>query len=115
MVKEVEELIKIVGKGNLLEALFIRLGSFQHANLACSIDHRNHFGLSEFIGKEKEPLDEHFNLRFSLQGLFLIYTQAHKVLIENAQLNTQGVIDKIYISISKDELGKQLSSIISGE
>ncbi|WP_457923635.1 WD1261 family protein [Wolbachia endosymbiont of Muscidifurax uniraptor] len=114
MVKEVEELIKIVGKGNLLEALFIRWGSYQHAGLKWR-DHRNHFGLPEFIGKEKEPLDKYFNLKFSLQGLFLIYAQAYRILIENVQLNTQEVIDKIYMSVSKGELEEQLSSIISGE
>ncbi len=99
MVKEVEELIKIVGKGNLLETLFIFLGSFQHADLDRSMDHRNHFGLSAFIKKEGEPLDEYFNLKFSLQGLFLIYVQAYRVLAENAQLNTQEVIDKIYATV----------------
>ncbi|WMT84173.1 hypothetical protein NMD99_06015 [Wolbachia endosymbiont of Listronotus oregonensis] len=51
MVKEVEELIKIVGKGNLLETLFIFLGGFQHADLDRSMDCRNHFGLSAFIKK----------------------------------------------------------------
>ncbi|MBC6685899.1 hypothetical protein H9I48_01325 [Wolbachia pipientis] len=118
MVKEVEELIKIVGKGNLLETLFIRQGSYQHANLARGIDCRNHFGLSAFIRKKEEPeepLDKYFNLQFSLQGLFSIYAEAYKGLIENTQLNTQGVIDKIYISVSNDELEEQLSSIISGE
>lgn len=99
MVKEVEELIKIVGKGNLLETLFIFLDSFQHADLDRSMDHRNHFGLSAFIKKEGEPLDEYFNLKFSLQGLFLIYVQAYRVLAENAQLNTQEVIDKIYAAV----------------
>lgn len=53
MVKEVEELIKIVGKGNLLEALFIFLGNFQHANLTGKIDHRNHIGLSSFVRKKR--------------------------------------------------------------
>ncbi|UIP91203.1 hypothetical protein IYZ83_003370 [Wolbachia pipientis] len=85
MVKEVEKLIIIVGKGNLLEAVFIREGSFQHANLHKCMDHRNHIGLSKFINKEEqEPLDKYFNLKFSLQGLFLIYVQAYRVLAENA-------------------------------
>lgn len=53
MVKEVEELTKIVGKGNLLEALFIFLGNFQHANLTGKIDHRNHIGLSSFVRKKR--------------------------------------------------------------
>ncbi|NEV49863.1 hypothetical protein EUZ93_05350 [Wolbachia pipientis] len=104
MVKEIEELIKIVGKGNLLEAAFIYLGSFQHADLQRHMDHRNHNGLSEFINKkEQEPLDKYFNLKFSLQGLFLIYAQAYNVLIENAQLNTQEVIDTIYAAIESEK------------
>ncbi len=111
MVKEVEELIKIVGKGNLLEALFIYLGSFQHADLGRSMDSRNHFGLSAFIKKEREPLDEYFNLKFSLQGLFLIYAQAYKVLVENAQLNTQEVIDKIYAAIENEKTSTNYSAL----
>ncbi|BET35439.1 MULTISPECIES: WD1261 family protein [Wolbachia] len=105
MVKEVEELIKIVGKGNLLEAAFIRLGSFQHADLHHCMDCRNHIGLSEFINKkEQEPLDKYFNLKFSLQGLFLIYVQAYRVLAENAQFNTQEVIDKIYAAVESKKI-----------
>lgn len=120
MVKEVEKLIRIVGKGNLLEAVFIREGSFQHANLHNCMDHRNHIGLSKFINKEEqEPLDKYFNLKFSLQGLFLIYVQAYRVLAENAQLNTQEVIDKIYaavesgrISTTYNALGELLEEIV---
>lgn len=105
MVKEIEELIKIVGKGNLLEAAFIRLGSFQHADLHHCMDCRNHIGLSEFINKkEQEPLDKYFNLKFSLQGLFLIYVQAYRVLAENAQFNTQEVIDKIYAAVESKKI-----------
>ncbi len=111
MVKEVEELIKIVGKGNLLETVFIRSGSYQHANLGRSIDHRNHLGLSSFIRKEKEALDKYFNLKFSLQGLFLIYVQAYKVLVENAQLNTQEVIDKIYAAIENEKTSTNCSAL----
>ncbi len=111
MVKEVEELIKIVGKGNLLEAIFIRKGSFQHADLDRCIDHRNHFGLSAFIRKKEEPLDKYFNLKFSLQGLFLIYTQAYSVLIENTQLNTQEVIDKIYAAIENERTSTNYSAL----
>lgn len=114
MVKEVEELIKIVGKGNLLEALFIFLGGFQHANLDRSMDHRNHFGLSAFIKKEREPLDEYFNLKFSLQGLFLIYAQAYKILSENNNLNTKDVIDKIYEIIKRSELSKDINEVLNG-
>ncbi|WP_265034893.1 MULTISPECIES: WD1261 family protein [unclassified Wolbachia] len=114
MVKEVEELIKIVGKGNLLETLFIFLGSFQHADLDCSMDHRNHFGLSAFIKKEVEPLDEYFNLKFSLQGLFLIYAQAYKILSENNNLNTKDVIDKIYEVIKGSELNRDINEVVDG-
>ncbi|WP_341818734.1 hypothetical protein [Wolbachia endosymbiont (group B) of Ennomos erosarius] len=114
MVKEIEELIKIVGKGNLLETLFIFLGSFQHADLDCSMDHRNHFGLSAFIKKEVEPLDEYFNLKFSLQGLFLIYAQAYKILSENNNLNTKDVIDKIYEVIKGSELNRDINEVVDG-
>lgn len=104
MVKEVEELIKIVGKGNLLETLFIFLGSFQHVGLYCNMDGRNHVDLPAFIRKEEEPLDKYFNLKFSLQGLFLIYIQAYEALVENTQLNTQEVIDKIYAAIENERM-----------
>ncbi|MGL9726201.1 MAG: WD1261 family protein [Wolbachia sp.] len=120
MVKEVEKLIKIVGKDNLLEALFIREGSFQHANLHNCIDHRNHIDLSEFINKkEQEPLDKYFNLKFSLQGLFLIYVQTYRVFVKNAHLNTQEVIDKIYAAVESGKttttynaLGELLREIV---
>nr|WP_253309823.1 hypothetical protein [Rickettsia endosymbiont of Ceutorhynchus assimilis] len=112
MVKEVEELIKIVGKGNLLETLFIFLGGFQHADLDRSMDCRNHFGLSAFIKKEGEPLDEYFNLKFSLQGLFLIYAQAYKILSENNNLNTKDVIDKIYEVIKGSELNRDINEVV---
>ncbi|WP_265030869.1 WD1261 family protein [Wolbachia endosymbiont (group B) of Athalia cordata] len=108
MVKEVEKLIEIVGKGNLLEALFIFLGNFQHANLTGKIDHRNHIGLSSFVRKKEESLDKYFNLQFSLQGLFLIYTQAYKALVGNTQLNTQEVIDKIYAAVENDGVLERL-------
>lgn len=114
MVKEVEELIKIVGKGNLLETLFISLGGFQHADLDRSMDRRNHFGLSAFIKKEEEPLDEYFNLKFSLQGLFLIYAQAYKILSENNNLNTKDVIDKIYDIIKESELNRDINEVVDG-
>ncbi|WP_425386262.1 WD1261 family protein [Wolbachia endosymbiont (group A) of Barypeithes pellucidus] len=114
MVKEVEELIKIVGKGNLLETLFIFLGGFQHADLDRSMDRRNHFGLSAFIKKEGEPLDEYFNLKFSLQGLFLIYAQAYKILSENNNLNTKDVIDKIYEVIKGSELNRDINEVVDG-
>ncbi|MDR0773345.1 MAG: hypothetical protein LBE46_03420 [Wolbachia pipientis] len=114
MIKEIEELIKIVGKGNLLETLFIFLGSFQHADLDRSMDHRNHFGLSAFIKKEGEPLDEYFNLKFSLQGLFLIYAQAYKILSENNNLNTKDVIDKIYEVIKGSELNRDINEVVDG-
>ncbi|MDX5495164.1 MAG: hypothetical protein O7198_00590 [Wolbachia endosymbiont of Nomada marshamella] len=112
MVKEVEELIKIVGKGNLLETLFIFLGGFQHADLDRSMDRRNHFGLSAFIKKEGEPLDEYFNLKFSLQGLFLIYAQAYKILSENNNLNTKDVIDKIYEVIKGFKLNRDINEVV---
>ncbi|WP_419247034.1 hypothetical protein ACJZL1_04190 [Wolbachia endosymbiont of Rhagoletis indifferens] len=114
MVKEIEELIKIVGKGNLLETLFIFLGGFQHADLDRSMDRRNHFGLSAFIKKEGEPLDEYFNLKFSLQGLFLIYAQAYKILSENNNLNTKDVIDKIYEVIKGSELNRDINEVVDG-
>ncbi|WP_353289070.1 hypothetical protein [Wolbachia endosymbiont (group A) of Pogonocherus hispidulus] len=113
MVKEVEELIKIVGKGNLLETLFIFLGGFQHADLDRSMDHRNHIGLSEFINKkEQEPLDKYFNLKFSLQGLFLIYAQAYNILSKNNNLNTEDVIDKIYDIIKESGLNGDINEVV---
>lgn len=115
MVKEVEKLIKIVGKGNLLEAAFIYLGSFQHADLQRHMDHRNHNGLSEFINKkEQEPLDKYFNLKFSLQGLFLIYAQAHAILSKDSNLGTQDIIDKICNSIKELELDKDINEVANG-
>ncbi|MFP3015508.1 MAG: hypothetical protein ACEY3B_04315 [Wolbachia sp.] len=113
MVKEVEELIKIVGKGNLLEMLFIFLGSFQHADLDRFMDHRNHIGLSTFIEKQEEPLDKYFNLQFSLQGLFLIYALAYRILSENNNLNTKDVIDEIYKVIKDSELGKDINEVVN--
>lgn len=114
MVKEVEKLIEIVGKGNLLEALFIFLGNFQHANLTGKIDHRNHIGLSSFVRKKEESLDKYFNLQFSLQGLFLIYTQAYKILSGSNNLSTQDIIDEIYKVIKESELGKDIHEIVDG-
>ncbi|WP_341808046.1 hypothetical protein [Wolbachia endosymbiont (group E) of Neria commutata] len=97
MVKEVEELIKIIGEGNLLEASFVFLGAFQHFNLEWNGGvERNFNGLSAFIEKEEEQLDECFNLMFSLQGLFLIYGQAYNALEKDNHLSTQGVINEIY-------------------
>lgn len=114
MVKEVEELIKIVGKGNLLEALFIFLGGFQHANLTGKIDYRNHIGLSSFVRKKEESLDKYLNLKFSLQGSFLIYTQAYKILSGSNNLSTQDIIDEIYKVIKESELGKDIHEIVGG-
>ncbi|MDX5518958.1 MAG: hypothetical protein O7177_05265 [Wolbachia endosymbiont of Andrena agilissima] len=114
MVKEVEELIKIVGKGNLLETLFIFLGGFQHADLDRSMDRRNHFGLSAFIKKEREPLDEYLNLKFSLQGLFLIYAQAYKILSENNELSTEGVINRIYKVVEESGLNQDINEVVDG-
>ncbi|BET33074.1 hypothetical protein [Wolbachia pipientis] len=114
MVKEVEELIKIVRKGNLLEALFIFLGVFQHANLTGKIDHRNHIGLSSFVRKKEESLDKYFNLQFSLQGLFLIYTQAYKILSGSNNLSTQDIIDEICKVIKESELGKDIHEVVDG-
>lgn len=114
MIKEIEELIKIVGKGNLLETLFIFLGSFQHADLDRSMDHRNHFGLSAFIKKEGEPLDEYFNLKFSLQGLFLIYAQAYKILSENNELSAEDVINRIYKVVEESGLNQDINEVVDG-
>ncbi|MBA8752423.1 WD1261 family protein [Wolbachia pipientis] len=114
MIKEIEELIKIVDKGNLLETLFIFLGSFQHANLDCFMDRRNHFGLSKFIRKKEEPLDKYFNLKFSLQGLFLIYVQAYQILSENNNLNTKDVIDKICEVIKGSKLNEDIKGVVGG-
>ncbi|OAB82185.1 hypothetical protein WSTR_02025 [Wolbachia endosymbiont of Laodelphax striatellus] len=114
MVKEVEELIKIVGKGNLLEALFICLGSFQHVDLHCSMDCRNHLNLPAFIRKKEESLDKYFNLKFSLQGLFLIYAQAYEILSKNNKLSTKDVIDKIYKVIKESKLGKDINEVVDG-
>ncbi|WP_264723063.1 MULTISPECIES: WD1261 family protein [unclassified Wolbachia] len=114
MIKEIEELIKIVGKGNLLETLFIFLGSFQHADLDRFMDHRNHIGLSAFIQKQDEQLDYYFNLKFSLQGLFLIYALAYRILSENNNLNTKDVIDKIYEVIKGSELNEYINEVVDG-
>ncbi|MBA8757478.1 MULTISPECIES: WD1261 family protein [Wolbachia] len=114
MIKEIEELIKIVGKGNLLETLFIFLGSFQHADLGRFMDHRNHIGLSAFIQKQDEQLDYYFNLKFSLQGLFLIYALAYRILSENNNLNTKDVIDKIYDVIKGSELNRDINEVVDG-
>lgn len=114
MVKEVEELIKIIGKGNLLEALFIFLGEFQHADLTGKIDHRNHIDLSSFVRKKEESLDKYFNLQFSLQGLFLIYTQAYKILSGSNNLSTQDIIDEIYKVIKESKLGKDIHEVVDG-
>lgn len=114
MVKEVEELIKIVGKGNLLEALFIRMGSFQHdgGRDDCSIDRRNHLGVSIFAKKsKKEPLDYYLNLKFSLQGLLLIYNKAYVLLSKDRELSVKEVIDEIYKAIKKSELKKDLGEM----
>ncbi|WP_259349221.1 hypothetical protein [Wolbachia pipientis] len=114
MVKEVEELIKIVGKGNLLEALFICMGSFQHdgARDDCSIDRRNHLGISIFAKKSKEEhLDHYLNLKFSLQGLFLIYNKAYILLSKNKKLSVKEVIDEIYEIIKKSKLKKDLGEM----
>ncbi|WP_265036429.1 WD1261 family protein [Wolbachia endosymbiont (group A) of Anomoia purmunda] len=115
MVKEVEELIKIVGKGNLLETLFIFLGGFQHADLDRFMDHRNHIGLSAFIQKQDEQLDYYFNLKFSLQGLFLIYALAYRILSENNNLNTKDIIDEIYKVIKESKLGKDINEVVDGK
>ncbi|WP_264705476.1 WD1261 family protein [Wolbachia endosymbiont (group A) of Gymnosoma rotundatum] len=114
MIKEIEELIKIVGKGNLLETLFIFLGGFQHADLDRSMDRRNHFGLSAFIRKKEEPLDKYFNLKFSLQGLFLIYAQAYKILSENNELSTEDVINRIYKVVEESGLNQDINEVVDG-
>lgn len=114
MVKEIEELIKIVGKGNLLEAAFIYLGSFQHADLDRSMDRRNHIGLSAFIQKQDEQLDYYFNLKFSLQGLFLIYAQAYKILSENNELSTEDVINRIYKVVEESGLNQDINEVVDG-
>jgi hypothetical protein len=113
MVKEVEELIKIVGKGNLLETLFISLGSFQHVDLGRSMDRRNHIGLSAFIQKQDEQLDYYFNLKFSLQGLFLIYAQAYKILSENNELSTEDVINRIYKVVEESGLNQDINEVLN--
>lgn len=114
MVKEVEKLIEIVGKGNLLEALFICMGSFQHDGERndCSIDRRNHLGVSIFAKKSKEePLDYYLNLKFSLQGLLLIYNRAYVLLSKDRELSVKEVIDEIYKVIKKSELKKDLGEM----
>ncbi|MDE5061890.1 WD1261 family protein [Wolbachia endosymbiont of Drosophila tsacasi] len=114
MVKEIEELIKIVGKGNLLEALFICMGSFQHDGERddCSIDRRNHLGISIFAKKSKEEhLDHYLNLKFSLQGLLLIYNKAYVLLSKDRELSVKEVIDEIYKVIKKSELKKDLGKM----
>lgn len=114
MVKKVEELIKIVGKGNLLEALFICMGSFQHdgARDDCSIDRRNHLGISIFAKKSREEhLDHYLNLKFSLQGLLLIYNKAYVLLSKDRELSVKEVIDEIYKVVKKSELKKDLGEM----
>ncbi|MGL9778778.1 MAG: WD1261 family protein [Wolbachia sp.] len=114
IVKEIEKLIKIVGKGNLLEALFICMGSFQHdgARDDCSIDRRNHLGISIFAKKSREEhLDHYLNLKFSLQGLLLIYNKAYVLLSKDRELSVKEVIDEIYKVIKKSELKKDLGEM----
>ncbi|WP_458694577.1 WD1261 family protein [Wolbachia endosymbiont of Cylisticus convexus] len=78
------------------------------------MDHRNHIGLSSFVRKKEESLDKYFNLQFSLQGLFLIYTQAYKILSGSNNLSTQDIIDEIYKVIKESELGKDIHEIVDG-
>ncbi|MDN5248061.1 MAG: hypothetical protein QWI36_02890 [Wolbachia endosymbiont of Tyrophagus putrescentiae] len=121
MARELEKLIQTVGRGNLLESLFIFLGGFQNSCSSGSrIDHRNHINLSEFVKKEKsEWLDHYFNLQFSLQGLCLVFARAYKTLQENKNsqenkdLSTEEVIEQIYQDVLKNkEMEKMLGEII---
>lgn len=103
MTKEVvEELIKIVGKGNLLEALFICLGSFHNPIQEGSIDTRcKSVPLYRFIKKEaNDQLDYYFYLRYSLEGLLNIYAIVFNALNRNSELSTEELIDEIYETMS---------------
>lgn len=101
--QQLEKLIAIFGRGNLLEAIFIFLGGFQnmisHNNSDSKyIDHRNFFHLHGFINKtETQCLDQYFKLMLSLQGLCLVYKKAYKILSHHNNLSTQEVIDEIYV------------------
>lgn len=98
MTKEVKELIKIVGKGNLLEALFICLGSFHNPIQEGSIDTRcKSVPLYRFIKKEtNDQLDYYFNLRYSLEGMLNIYAIVFDALNRNSELSTEELIDEIH-------------------
>lgn len=64
------------------------------------------------LEKKEESLDKYFNLQFSLQGLFLIYTQAYKILSGSNNPSTQDIIDEIYKVIKESELGKDIHEIV---
>ncbi|WP_339045155.1 hypothetical protein [Candidatus Mesenet endosymbiont of Agriotes lineatus] len=118
--QQLEKLVKVFGKGNLLEAIFIFLGGFQNMishnySKLEQTDHRNFFHFYEFINKTKtQPLDRYFKLKLSLQGLCLIYEKAYKILNHHNHLDAQEVIDKIYIIAAIDqELGK-IAKMVEG-
>ncbi|WCR53674.1 MAG: hypothetical protein PG981_000696 [Wolbachia endosymbiont of Ctenocephalides orientis wCori] len=99
MTKEVvEELIKIVGKGNLLEAMFICLGSFHNPIQEGSIDTRcKSVPLYRFIKKEtNDRLDYYFNLRYSLEGMLNIYAIVFDALNRDSKLSTEELIGEIH-------------------
>ncbi|XGA08126.1 MAG: hypothetical protein U0X86_000290 [Wolbachia endosymbiont of Xenopsylla cheopis] len=119
--QQLEKLVKVFGKGNLLEAIFIFLGGFQNmislnnSNVEY-IDHRNFFHLYEFINKTKtQPLDRYFKLKLSLQGLCLIYEKAYKILNHHSNLNAQEVMDKIYTLAIVDQKLTKIVRIIEEE
>ncbi|GHM57876.1 MAG: hypothetical protein sL5_00700 [Candidatus Mesenet longicola] len=119
--QQLEKLVKVFGKGNLLEAIFIFLGGFQnmisHNNSNVEyIDHRNFFHLYEFINKTKtQPLDRYFKLKLSLQGLCLIYEKAYKILNHHNHLDAQEVMDQIYTLAIVDQELTKIARIIEEE
>ncbi|WP_339047000.1 hypothetical protein [Candidatus Mesenet endosymbiont of Phosphuga atrata] len=119
--QQLEKLMKIFGKGNLLEAIFIFLGGFQNMishdySEVERIDHRNFFHLYEFIDKTKtQPLDRYFKLKLSLQGLCLIYEKAYKILNHHNHLDAQEVMDQIYTLAIVDQELTKIARIIEEE
>ncbi len=112
---ELSNIIQIIGRGNLLEAIYIYIGGFQHALLKDEegfVDWRNFINIHELLNKEyKEPLDRYLNLQLSLQGLFLIYTKVYLILQKEKYLDTEKVIQKIYevFICSDNHLAKRIA------
>jgi hypothetical protein len=113
----IKEFKGVIGNGNLLEVLHIFLGSFQNAVVLNRqidyIDHRNHLHWYAPYNADIGILSSYLNKQYSLQGLFLIYEKAYKLLKEGNDRNSKKIISQIYDIVKKSELkesavGKQL-------